>query len=160
MPRSPQSPQPSLDDIRHLLEASRSAHLATASADADPHLMPVVYALHDDAIWIAIDEKPKTTLRLRRLRNIEENARAALLLDHYDDDWSQLWWLLIRGPAEVWWPQTWHARQAAAAIAALRARYPQYKTMTLEERPLLRITPDRITHWSPHPTSPPIVGGD
>lgn len=144
----PPVPQPSLDDVRGLLEASRSAHLATASADADPHLMPVVFALHADAIWIAIDEKPKQTLRLRRLRNIEENARAALLLDHYDDDWSQLWWLLLRGPAEVWWPQTWDAKQATAAIAALRARYPQYAEMALEERPLLRIIPERITRWS------------
>lgn len=138
----------SLDDVRELLQLSRSAHLATASAEADPHLMPVVYALHDDAIWIAIDEKPKRTLRLRRLRNIEENARAALLIDHYDDDWSQLWWALLRGPAEVWWPQTWNAPRAAAAIAALRERYPQYAAMALEERPLLRLIPERVTRWS------------
>ena len=144
----PPSPQPSLDDVRELLERSRSGHLATASADADPHLMPVVYALHDDAIWIAIDEKPKKTLRLRRLRNIEENPRAALLVDHYDADWSQLWWVLLRGPAEVCWPQTWDAEQAAGAIAALRARYPQYAAMALEQRPLLRIAPERITRWS------------
>ena len=143
----------SLDDVRDLLRRSRSAHLATASADADPHLIPVVFALHDDAIWIAIDEKPKTTLRLRRLRNIEDNPRAALLIDHYDDDWSRLWWVLLRGPAEVWWPQTWTAERAQAAIAALRARYPQYAQMALEERPLLRLIPERVTRWSANPAA-------
>ena len=137
-----------LDDVRDLLAESRSGHLATASLDADPHLIPVVYALHDGAIWIAIDEKPKTTLRLRRLRNIEENPRFALLIDHYSDDWSQLGWVLLRGPAEVWWPQTWDAPAAQAAIAALRARYPQYEEMALEERPLLRLTAERVTRWS------------
>ncbi len=137
-----------LDDVRGLLERSRSGHLATASADAEPHLIPVVYAMHEAAIWIAIDEKPKTTLRLRRLRNIEQNPRAALLVDHYDDDWSQLWWVLLRGAAEVWWPQRWDAAAAEAAIAALRARYPQYLEMSLEERPLLRLHPERVTAWS------------
>ena len=137
-----------LDDVREMLAESRSGHLATASLEADPHLIPVVYALHDGAIWIAIDEKPKTTLRLRRLRNIEENPRFALLIDHYSDDWSQLSWVLLRGPAEVWWPQTWDAAAAEAAIAALRARYPQYEEMALEERPLLRLTAERVTRWS------------
>ena len=140
-----------LDDVRELLQHSRSAHLATASAEADPHLIPVVYALHDEAIWIAIDEKPKTTLRLRRLRNIEENPRFALLVDHYSDDWSQLRWVLLRGPAEVWWPQTWDSTAAEAAIAVLRARYPQYEEMALEKRPLLRLTAERVTRWSATP---------
>lgn len=137
-----------LDDVRELLEQSRSGHLATASAEADPYLVPVVFALHEGAVWIAIDEKPKTTLRLRRLRNIEENPRAALLVDQYDEDWSRLWWVLLRGPAEVCWPQTWDAASASAAIVALRARYPQYAEHALEERPLLRLHPARVTAWS------------
>lgn len=138
----------SLDDVRATLESARHGYLSTASPDGDPHLQPVVFEVVEDSIYIAIDEKPKTTLRLRRLTNIESNPRFALLVDHYDDDWSRLWWILLRGPAEVLWPTRWDGEAAEAAIAALRAKYPQYESMGLEERPLLKLTPDRITRWS------------
>ena len=137
-----------LDDLRDLLESARHGYLSTASAEADPHLQPVVFALVGDALYIAIDEKPKTTTRLKRLRNIESNPRFALLVDHYADDWSKLWWVLLRGPAEVLWPTNWDANEAATVIAALRAKYAQYHDMALEERPLLRLTPDRVSRWS------------
>ena len=137
-----------LDDVRGLLERSRSGHLATASADAEPHLIPVVYAMHEAAIWIAIDEKPKTTLRLRRLRNIEQNPRAALLVDHYDDDWSQLWWVLLRGAAEVWWPQRWDAAAARRRLQRCGPAIRSISRWSLEERPLLRLHPERVTAWS------------
>ena len=90
-----------LDDVRDRVADARAAHLSTASPDGDPHLMPVVFALVGDAVYIAIDEKPKRTLRLRRVRNIESNPRAALLVDLYDEDWSTLWWVLLRGPADA-----------------------------------------------------------
>ena len=137
-----------LDDVRPTLEAARHGYLSTASPDADPHLQPVVFALVGEAVYIAIDEKPKTTLRLRRLRNIEDNPRFALLVDHYSDDWRQLWWILLRGPASVLWPNQWEASEADNAISSLRAKYPQYDVMQLEERPLLKLLPDRVTHWS------------
>ena len=137
-----------LDEVRPRLEAARAGHLATASPDGDPHLIPVVFALVGDHVYIAIDEKPKTTLRLRRLTNIESNPKFALLVDHYDDDWNQLWWILLRGPAGVLWPAEWDATEAAEAISALRAKYAQYESMGLEERPLLKLTPDHITRWS------------
>ena len=89
-----------LDAVRDRIGAARSAHLATASASAAPHLIPVVFALSGTAVYIAIDEKPKTTTRIRRLRNIEENPQAALLIDRYDDDWTKLWWIMLRGRAE------------------------------------------------------------
>ena len=89
---------PNLDDVRATLESARHGYLSTASAEADPHLQPVVFQVVADSIYIAIDEKPKTTLRLRRLTNIESNPKFALLVDHYDDDWNQLWWILLRGP--------------------------------------------------------------
>jgi len=137
-----------LNDVRDRIASARSAHLATASADADPHLMPVVFALVGDRLYIAIDEKPKRTLRLRRLTNIEANPRAAVLVDAYhDDDWTRLWWVLLRGPADVLWPQAWDADEADAAIAALRDKYPQYANMALELRPLLRLTVERVTAW-------------
>lgn len=139
---------PNLDAVRPLLEQARHGYLSTASAAAEPHLQPVVFQLVRDAVYIAIDEKPKTTLRLRRLRNLEENPRFALLIDRYDDDWQQLWWLLVRGTGDVLWPSQWDLEEAAAVIAALRAKYPQYAAMALAERPLLRLTPERITRWS------------
>ncbi|MCY4617614.1 MAG: TIGR03668 family PPOX class F420-dependent oxidoreductase [Chloroflexi bacterium] len=139
---------PSLDDVRTTLEAARHGYLSTASADAEPHLQPVVFQVVEDSIYIAIDEKPKTTLRLRRLTNIESNPRFALLVDRYDDDWNQLWWILLRGPADVLWPSEWDQHEASQAIAALRAKYRQYETMGLEERPLLKLMPDRVTRWS------------
>ena len=139
---------PSLDDVRSTLETARHGYLSTASSGGDPHLQPVVFQVLENSIYIAIDEKPKTTLRLRRLTNIESNPRFALLVDRYDDDWSQLWWILLRGPADVLWPSKWDQDEALRAIAALRAKYPQYETMGLEERPLLKLMPDRVTRWS------------
>ncbi|MCY3567094.1 MAG: TIGR03668 family PPOX class F420-dependent oxidoreductase [Chloroflexi bacterium] len=137
-----------LDEVRPQLDSARHGYLSTASADAEPHLQPVVFQVVGEAVYIAIDEKPKTTLRLRRLTNIEENPRFALLVDRYDDDWSRLWWILLRGPADVLWPSEWDANESAAAVAALRAKYPQYESMGMEERPLLRLRPDRVTRWS------------
>ena len=139
---------PSLDDVRAALESARHGYLSTASSDGDPHLQPVVFQALGDALYIAIDEKPKTTLRLRRLTNIESNPRFALLIDRYEDDWSQLWWILLRGPAAVLWPSQWDADEASQAISALRAKYRQYESMSLEDRPLLKLTPERITRWS------------
>lgn len=140
-----------LDAVRDRIDAARSAHLATASADAAPHLIPVVFALNRDAVYIAIDEKPKTTTRIRRLRNIEENPQAALLIDHYDDDWTKLWWIMLRGSAEILTPDTWDADEATSAISALRTRYPQYAAHALEERPLIRLTITNVTRWSASP---------
>ena len=140
-----------LDAVRDRIDAARSAHFATASAGAEPHLIPVVFALSGTAAYIAIDEKPKTTTRIRRLRNIEENPQAALLIDHYDDDWSQLWWIMLRGRADILLPDTWDANEARDARSALRSRYPQYAAQALEDRPLIRLTIEKVTHWSASP---------
>jgi len=145
-------------EARAFVDAQRVARLSTAGADGDPHVVPVVFARLDDTIYIAIDEKPKTTLLLRRLRNIAENPRAALLLDVYDDDWSQLRWLLLRGPASVLNPTVPQSRPGRGpqspldserrdALAALRARYPQYESMALEDRPMIRLQVERATGW-------------
>lgn len=134
-------------EARAFIESQRVARLATAGADGAPHVVPVVFALLEDVVYVAIDEKPKSTLRLRRIRNIEENPRAALLVDVYDDDWSQLRWLLLRGAASVLGPEEEQATERGRALAALRARYPQYASMALEERPLIRLAVERVTGW-------------
>ena len=130
---------------RELLQECRVARLATIAADGRPRLVPVCYALVGDDIAIAIDEKPKSTTELARVRDVRRDPRVTLLVDRYDDaDWRRLAWLRLEANAAVLergdqWPD---------ALAALRARYPQYETMRLEERPMLRLTVTRAVAWS------------
>jgi len=141
-------------ELRSYLEGHRVGHLATADGDARPHLVPVSFALTDDAVVFVIDEKPKRThgTGLKRMRNILANPQVAFLVDHYDDDWSRLAYALIVGSAEI------VARPGPAyadALARLRARYPQYRDLDLtpERNPIVRITPERIHRWSAAPPS-------
>ncbi|MEB3033645.1 TIGR03668 family PPOX class F420-dependent oxidoreductase [[Mycobacterium] nativiensis] len=119
---------------------ARVARLATVWPDGGPHLVPVVFALLDDVVYTAVDAKPKTTQRLRRLANIEHNSRVSVLVDHYDDDWSQLWWVRADGTATV------HHDGAAmrTGYEALRAKYPQYQSIALAG-PVITIA---VEHWS------------
>lgn len=89
------------DQARARFGAARVARLATADAQGRPHLVPVTFALRGDVVVIAVDHKPKRTTELRRLRNIEANSRVCVLVDHYDEDWSQLWWVRVDGDARV-----------------------------------------------------------
>jgi PPOX class probable F420-dependent enzyme len=127
-----------------LLRASRAGHLATASAAAEPHVIPVCFALVSDALYIAIDEKPKSGRRLLRLRNIEATGQAALVVDHYDEDWTQLAWVLARGPARIITNADLHH---APALIALRAKYPQYRAMALEQAEMIELRPARWSVW-------------
>jgi len=125
------------------IERRRVAHLATADKSGRPHVVPVCFALLDGRFYIAIDEKPKRSLRLKRLRNIEENPRVALVFDRYDDNWSRLGWVLVQGTATVLLDGPKHER----ALIALRERYEQYQAMALEGRPVISVTVERISTW-------------
>jgi len=129
---------------RAFVSQARVGRLATASADADPHVIPVVFALVDDALYIAIDEKPKSGRRLKRLRNIEQTGRAALVIDHYEEDWRQLAWVLARGSARVLGPDD---PAHAPALAGLREKYAQYRGMRLERAELIELRPERWVAW-------------
>jgi PPOX class probable F420-dependent enzyme len=129
--------------VRNFIERQRVARLASVSPDGQPHLVPIVFALLGGRFYSAVDEKPKRGPRLQRLRNLEANARATLLFDAYDEDWTRLAWAMVRGAGSVLDAGEEHAR----AVAALRERYPQYETMRLEERPVIRIEPERVTTW-------------
>ena len=114
--------------MRQKLEEARVARLATVDPAGRPHIVPITFALLEDLIVTAVDEKPKTTQRLQRLENIRANPLVTVLVDHYDEDWSKLWWVRIRGDAEV--HEEGPERQRAAE--ALAAKYPVYR-----ERPPL-----------------------
>lgn len=128
------------------IAAERVAHLATVDARGEPHVVPVCYAYDGHRFFIAIDEKPKLSDRkLKRVRNIEETGRAALVIDRYDDvDWERLAWLMARGTVEMLSADNAdHAR----IVALLRERYAQYLQMALERAPLIALTPERIMSW-------------
>jgi PPOX class probable F420-dependent enzyme len=139
-------------EARRYLEARRVGHLATAGADAAPHVVPVCYALDDQAIYFVADLKPKRrpARALQRLQNLRENPYAALVVDEYDDDWTRLSYVLVRGPAAILPTAPAHAR----ALRLLRARYPQYVEMALDDpasHPVVRIEPARVTVWRATP---------
>ncbi|WP_343574944.1 TIGR03668 family PPOX class F420-dependent oxidoreductase [Mycobacterium sp.] len=118
------------------------ARLATAGADGRPHLVPVVFAVHAQLIFTAVDAKPKTTQRLRRLTNIEHNPQVSLLVDHYDEDWTQLWWVRADGAAAI-------HRDGDTVIVGrdlLRAKYAQYQWISLDG-PMIAIAVQRWSSW-------------
>ncbi len=126
-----------------LFAAAPVARLATVGPDGCPHLVPVVFAVAGDVVYTAVDGKPKVSLRLRRLANIAARPQVSLLVDHYDDDWSRLWWVRADGVATV------HddGPAAAAGLSLLRAKYPQYQSVSLDG-PVIAVRVDRWADWS------------
>src|ERR1700723_1542365 len=136
------------DAIRAKLDEARVARLATLDAKRGPHIVPVCFTYDGKFFYTAVDQKPKRVApaRLARLRNIREAPRVALLIDEYDEDWTQLWYILIRGKAKLI-PKSAH-KEHARAIRKLKAKYPQYaQGMLGDDAPVIRITPKRITSW-------------
>ena len=132
------------DGERAFLEGCRIAHLATADAAGIPHAVPVCFALAGDSAYIAIDRKPKSGRRLKRLRNIAGNPHAMLTADRYDDeDWSNLRWVMLRGRAELLESGAEHD----AAQRLLRTKHRQYRAMDLAALPVIAIRIERVTSW-------------
>ena len=132
---------------RAFLARHRVARLATADANGRPHVVPLCYALAGAALYFVIDAKPKHPggRALKRMRNIAENRAVAVVVDDYDEDWSRLAYLMVRGDAAI----VTGTAERRRALAALRARYPQYRTMALDgpEHPVVRIVPRRAHLW-------------
>ncbi|MCH8990113.1 MAG: TIGR03668 family PPOX class F420-dependent oxidoreductase [Chloroflexi bacterium] len=131
------------------LRSARSGHLATADAKGRPHVIPVCYVYDGTAIYSVLDAKPKSTSlrQLRRVRNILANPQVSLVVDHYEEDWSRLRYVLVFGDAGL----LEEGEEWARAIAMLREKYPQYQGMDLEESPVIKITPSRFVPWSFQP---------
>ena len=129
------------EEARERFASARVARLATADAGGVPHIVPLVFALDGDTVYSAVDAKPKRTTDLKRLRNVVENPRVALLADHYaDDDWDALWWARADGTGRV-------LVSSPEAVALLRRRYAQYRD-TPPGGPVLAIDVDRWSGWS------------
>ncbi len=132
-------------DPRASFGMSPVARLATVTPAGLPHLVPVVFAVDEDSpdvLYSAVDAKPKTTRRLRRLANIDNDPRVSLLVDHYADDWTRLWWVRADGTATI------HTGGAAmeSAYRLLRAKYPQYQSVSLDG-PVIAISVRRWSSW-------------
>jgi PPOX class probable F420-dependent enzyme len=131
------------DEARRRFAAARVARLATLSAQGTPHVVPCTFAVDGELIYFAVDAKPKSTTNLQRLANIAANPNVAVLTDHYDEDWSALWWVRADGQASV----LDDTDAMAGPIRLLAARYPQYVTSP-PGGPVVAIRVIRWTGWS------------
>jgi PPOX class probable F420-dependent enzyme len=132
---------------RAFLDRQRVGHLATADRLANPHVVPVCFALTaGDSLYITIDDKPKRPSGppLKRLRNIAENPAVAVVVDRYDEDWSRLGWVMLRGPAEILPAGGAEHREAQALLVA---RYPQLASMAIGRHPVIALRIARTTSW-------------
>jgi PPOX class probable F420-dependent enzyme len=127
--------------MRARLDAARVGRLATVRRDGRPHLVPCCYALVGAIVYSAVDAKPKSTLDLQRLDNIRAHPEVSLLVDHYADDWSTLWWVRVDGRAT-----TVDGPDRAAALSALQAKYPPYRD-TAPPGPVIAIAIDSLRGW-------------
>jgi len=133
------------DVERRFLAQQRIAHLATADRRAAPHVVPVCFAVLERTLYITIDEKPKRrpAAALKRLRNIAENPAVAVIVDRYDEDWTRLGWVMLRGQAEI----LREGREHRDAQALLRSRYPQLGAMEIAKYPVIAVRIERTTSW-------------
>jgi PPOX class probable F420-dependent enzyme len=130
-------------ELRRRFASSSVAHLSTVRPDGGPHVVPIVFALVDDTVYSAVDAKPKRSRELQRLANVRADPRCALLVDHYEDDWRQLWWVRADGRGEV----VGRLSDVHPGIRALVERFPQYRDEP-PSGPLLVITVERWSGWA------------
>ena len=125
-------------------------HLATSNETGAPHVIPVCYVFNGAILYSILDQKPKRVSQtgLRRVRNIQANPQVALVVDHYEEDWQRLGYILVVGRAELLLPGDEHG----AALRLLREKYHQYRDMDLEANPIIKITPERVVAWGAVPS--------
>jgi PPOX class probable F420-dependent enzyme len=125
------------------LVTARVARLATTDPDGRPHLVPIVFALDGDRLYSAVDRKPKRSQVLRRIENARARPDVTILVDHYEDDWSRLWWVRMRGRARV----LDDGEERARALALLSEKYPQYRDEP-PDGPVLAVDVTETRAWS------------
>jgi PPOX class probable F420-dependent enzyme len=130
-------------EMRRRMSDAMVARLATIGRDGRPHIVPITFAMGDDELYFAVDHKPKRTVNLQRLRNIEANPAVSVLVDHYENDWSRLWWVRVDGQARI----VNAGEQRDQAIALLSSRYEQYRSLA-PGGPVVVIAIERLSGWS------------
>ena len=130
-------------DLRGRVAAEQVARLATVDPDGRLHLVPIVFVVLGDVLYSAVDAKPKSSRTLRRIENARERPDVTVLVDHYEDDWTQLWWVRLRGRARV----LDGGEEAARALTALAAKYEQYR-QTAPGLPVLAVDIVEWREWS------------
>ena len=125
------------------LTSARVARLATIDPDGRPHLVPIVFALDGHTLYSAVDRKPKRSTTLRRMENARARPDVTILVDHYEDDWSRLWWIRLRGRARV----LDHGEERDRALELLQEKYPQYRAEP-PDGPVLAIDVTETREWS------------
>ena len=130
---------------RAFISSHRVGRLATVDEEGKPHVIPICYVYNGAYIYSPLDEKPKRVPieRLKRVRNIQSRPEVCLVIDRYSEEWSQLGYVLIQGTALLLQAGEEHEE----ALRLLREKYPQYRKMALEERPMIKITPKKILSW-------------
>lgn len=128
-------------DVPDLVASERVARLATVDPDGRPHLVPIVFALLGETVYTAVDAKPKRSPTLRRIENARARPDVTVLVDHYEDAWTRLWWVRLRGRARV----LDGGDEAERALAALTGKYPQYReASSTPGPPVLAVD---VTEW-------------
>ncbi len=130
-------------EMRHRIKTAMVARLATIGPEGRPQMVPITFAPGDGTLYFAVDQKPKRTRHLQRLRNIAANPHVSVLVDHYEDDWSALWWVRVDGTARI----LEAGPEFEQAISLLTARYEQYRS-NRPAGPVVTIKVERMTGWS------------
>lgn len=131
--------------MRTFVESHRVARLATVDAEGQPLVLPICYVLDGEHLYSPIDAKPKRVpvQRLKRLRNIRENPHVALVIDEYSEDWRELAYAILHGTAEI----LTHGPEFEHAIVRLREKYPQYRSMPIQDNPMIAVRLQRVVSW-------------
>lgn len=136
------------DTTREFIREHRVARFATADASCQPAVVPICYAIDGDVLYSPVDEKPKRVAPadLKRVRNVRANPNVSLVVDDYSEDWSKLEYVIIAGRAEVISPAE-SGGEHARAVALLREKYEQYRSMAIDERLMIKITIKSVKRW-------------
>jgi PPOX class probable F420-dependent enzyme len=137
------------ESVQARLRETRVARLATLDAEGRPHVVPICFAYDSQVFYSALDLKPKRVPpgQVARVRHIQTEPNVVLLVDHYEEDWEQLWYVMVRGTATLLSPSD-AKEEVSKAHRMLKAKYAQYRVSLLpEDAPIIRIIPTRATCW-------------
>ena len=130
-------------EMQRRAQSARVARLATTDAGGRPHVVPISFVLAEQTLYFAVDAKPKRTTNLKRLRNIAANPAVSILIDHYEDDWSRLWWVRLDGSARIVTDNV----ETERALHLLAERYAQYRA-TKPSGPVVAVSIEAVSGWS------------